>query len=296
MARSYECSQQAKRLTTHHEQTQLLHKRIFQTNSTMAGPSLQRRLALESFCHMQQCGHLSDEISERYVTNFSHCTGHFASQLSKWTHWNSQLCSKLEAAPHVHGSRPSGSIQLIADKRDGEGPETIIFENLPEGWYQVLVHKHRNDEPLSMRRSDASVRFVLPAMERDVSIRCVMEPSCQSDLRFWRAALIEVRQQTLDERIIVLHAGPKHWQTRNVTLDTLPTSSRPHAIARLRTLPAGSDQWGERLAPSQIHVDEPVRPFHHRMGHAYFNATCTSQCVFEDDRDKNQFSPCLSSA
>merc|ERR1711957_614194 len=230
-------------------------------------------------------GDKCDRIGKECVTDFKTCAA-FGSkrmdwnvnQFAKWTYWNNQQTTKIQDAPSnkKYNWKPQSEMKLDCDKRDGEGPETITFTSITAGIYQVLVHKHKLDNPQKLKYADARVRFVIPGTEGDVQVVCEMQPNCRkSSNRFWRAAIIELAEVSANKYKFTLHAGEKMWKDYPMDIDALEQKPMFRKVS-------GKGYWGQYNSSTNIVSDHPIRSDHQKVGKAHFKNTCVSKCTLQE--------------
>lgn len=262
----------------------------------------------------KKCSHVStlcERVGKECVTKFSSCeefgkirADWNVNQLAKWTYWNNQQVTAIETAPSnlQYAWKVPSEMKLDCDKRDGEGPETVTFQSVPAGAYQVLVHKHKMDKPIKLRDANASVRFVLPGTEKDIQVTCIMKPGCKaSSKRFWRAAIIEVKPKG-KQYTVHLHAGESMWKKFPMDIDALPTFGKPWEGGvnfwdtpqpMFRQISAGKGYWGSYDKSKQIVGDLPIRSDHQKLGKTHFQNTCVSECTIATPGIGQKYKKCL---
>lgn len=86
-------------------------------------------------------------------------------------------------------------LNLEVDHRDGFGPETMTFTNVPPGLYKIAVHAFSLET--SLREANPTVKFWLGDA---VLIHCTLDrKSCgqsrqYSDVRWWNVATLSVEE------------------------------------------------------------------------------------------------------
>merc|ERR550525_75012 len=82
------------------------------------------------------------------------------------------------------------SIALDVDKRKGYGPETITFNNVVPGVYQVLVHSYSPTR--NVKRGNPRITVYLGG--NNLKLKCFIPDSCRTSSRLWNALNVEVSE------------------------------------------------------------------------------------------------------
>jgi len=111
-------------------------------------------------------------------------------QLPQWAHWYNKRVDTLnrdERRPWVE----SNYIKLDVDERNGFGPETVTFGNLPPGTYQIVVDTFTNGY--------ADIRVGRPVVtlylgRSSIPFKCTISPSCTAASRVWNVVNIVIEE------------------------------------------------------------------------------------------------------
>lgn len=137
------------------------------------------------------------------------CLNSYSNQFQKWVFWNARYVGKL----HKEILRQGGTAQyrpemgpwkkvendnylvLDVDQRNGRGPETVTFHNIPPGRYQVAVDKYSNDVSWNIKDANPIVQIYLGGGSRGaVVFDCKISDSCRTQAMLWNVVEIEVKK------------------------------------------------------------------------------------------------------
>jgi len=146
----------------------------------------------------------------------------------------------------------SGFIELDVDNMKGKGPETITFEDVPAGRYQIVVNVWSGK--YDIRNADPSIKIMLGL----TSFLCKMPPQCAGvGARYWHVAdvlvkapkQVEVKRAdgvTVKEYINPITILDRSQQMEPLTSATLPVYPRNLKSSGSRSLPiqeGNLEQW-----------------------------------------------------
>jgi hypothetical protein len=145
------------------------------------------------------------------------CFDEMHNQFPKWVMWYSRYMGALDkemdgrtgkasprtASPFNTESWSSDHYMLLdVDQRQGRGPETVTFHNVPPGNYQIVVDQWSNEQTMRDRRmeyikaSGARVKIYLGGNK--VVFECEMNPSCTAKARTWNVANIAIEEAGME--------------------------------------------------------------------------------------------------
>jgi hypothetical protein len=114
-------------------------------------------------------------------------------QLTKWLYWGSRYVGdmhKTKTSSRVENWNPDHYMVLETDKKQGQGPETVQFNNVPPGLYQIAAVKFSADKPDSINAGNPRIRISMGG--NDIQIKCEIDPKCRYESRVWSVANMKI--------------------------------------------------------------------------------------------------------
>jgi len=88
---------------------------------------------------------------------------------------------------------------LDIDQRNGFGPETVTFRNVPPGTYQVVVNQYSGSGKKLDDIKEGNPRVSLYVGSNSIPFECMIPPECLKKNRVWNVANIQVQDLGLLE-------------------------------------------------------------------------------------------------
>jgi len=127
---------------------------------------------------------------EHCVVRRSSSVKKVANQLPQWAHWFSRKVDHL----NLDRSRPwseKNYIKLDVDERNGYGPETVTFANVPPGTYQIVVDTYGGmDKDIRLGNPVVTLYFG----KSSVPFICKIDSSCTRSSMMWNVVNIVVEE------------------------------------------------------------------------------------------------------
>jgi len=114
------------------------------------------------------------------------CSKIWKNPLPQWVNWQTRKVDKLNR--HLDESY----LYLDVDEKEGYGPETVTFMNIPHGAYQVVVDTWNSWSGIDVR--DASPMVTLYIGKTSIPFKCTPDPSCASASKLWNVVNIIIEE------------------------------------------------------------------------------------------------------
>jgi len=165
------------------------------------------------------------------------CPGLSPNQFPKWVNWRARYVDNLNSRFNAddtfikHNDAAWVGVEshmvLDIDQRAGRGPETVTFQNVPPGTYQLVVDRYTQTEG-SLADADPKVNIMLGGGSdgSEVGFICELPRSCTNkNTRFWVVAEIKIEKGMDDETYRVRMVDEKSSMTALKAV-SLPTTSK----------------------------------------------------------------------
>jgi len=116
------------------------------------------------------------------------CSNVWVNPLPQWVNWYTRKVDTLNTDRRLSSD---SYLYLDVDEKNGYGPETVTFMNVPPGTYQVVVDTW--DSSRSDVR-DASPMVTLYIGKTSIPFKCTPDPSCTSESKLWNVVNIIIEE------------------------------------------------------------------------------------------------------
>lgn len=137
-------------------------------------------------------------------------------QFAKWVFWNARYMTKLNQrvttkitdarsfigskVSTVHADWPDHHIALDVDQKYGKGPETVTFENVPPGTYQIVVNMFKATAAVKEKGIEEANPRVRITIGHNAVFNCRIPESClKGKRRLWQVADIVIQEPVKGE-------------------------------------------------------------------------------------------------